>query len=117
MTKIRKPDFQNPPMNVNIFKCPDCGEWFHISFGHTCSKNISDNLKNKPIRYKKLSDTSISTKIPPLCDMLDTDLCKHYQTKNECHYKETHYVRCVINKFTGTALGDSLPRKEKEDDA
>jgi len=57
-----------------------------------------------------------STKIPPLCDILDTELCKHYQTKDTCHYKETHNVRCVINKFTGTSLGNILPRTKIGED-
>jgi len=31
----------------------------------------------------------------PDCDMVDTDLCKHYQKKPECHYYSTHYVKCT----------------------
>lgn len=30
------------------------------------------------------------------CDMVDTDLCKHYQKQIQCHYESTHNVKCLI---------------------
>jgi len=31
-------EVHEPKMNINMMKCPDCGAWYHMSFGHTCSK-------------------------------------------------------------------------------
>lgn len=33
----------------------------------------------------------------PNCDMIGTDLCKHYQKKKVCHYYTTHAVFCPIS--------------------
>ena len=35
------------------------------------------------------------------CDMVDTPLCKHYQTRKTCHYGETHGVTdCPYHAFS-----------------
>ena len=31
--------------------------------------------------------------MPEKCDMIDTDLCKHYQTRYDCMYGRTHGVK------------------------
>lgn len=31
-----------------------------------------------------------------VCDMFETDLCRHYQKKKTCHYKTTHNVKCPV---------------------
>ena len=66
-----------------------------------------------PVKYIDcdIEDTKFSelySKIPPVCDMYDTPMCRYYQTRSVCHYKNTHNVLCLINKFTGLELsGDT----------
>ena len=31
------------------------------------------------------------------CDMVDSDLCKHYQAKGKCAYLDTHNVICFYS--------------------
>ena len=31
-----------PKMNINMMRCPDCGAWYHMSFGHICKAHEVD---------------------------------------------------------------------------
>ena len=57
-----------------------------------CADELEDELSG--IQGKAL-DGELSK---PDCDMVDTDLCKHYQKQPECHYDSTHYVKCLKEK-------------------
>ena len=60
-----------------------------------CADELEDELSG--IQGKALDGEPSK----PGCDMVDTDLCKHYQKRLfglQCHYKSSHGVKCLKEK-------------------